>query len=100
MFIQVTSSFSVNCLFYVLNTLEFIGFLVLSLHWPELMRYWQNIESLPIFQNGTYKTGYVRRIRIVAFTTLLLAFGIYLQQIFLTHLVFLIVRMHRIMHLL
>lgn len=58
-----------------MNTLGLISFFVLSLHWPQLMEYWQSVESLPIFQNVAHKTAYIRRIRFVAATVLLLAFG-------------------------
>lgn len=60
-----------------MDALEFIGFLVLSMHWPELMRCWQTTESLPIFRNCTYRTAYIRRIRLIASTVLILALGIF-----------------------
>lgn len=65
-----------------MNALEFIGFLVLSLQWSELMRCWQMTESLPVFQNCTcaFKTGYMRRIRFIASIALILALGMSWQR--------------------
>lgn len=69
------SSFPATFLFYFMNTFGIISFLVLSLYWPELMRHWQTIESLPIFQNFVHKTAYIRRIRLIAAAALILASG-------------------------
>lgn len=74
---------SATFLFYSLNNIGFVSFLVLSLHWPELMRHWQSVESLPIFQNFVHKTAYVRRIRLVSSTVLLMALGISIGVSFL-----------------
>lgn len=71
--------FSVNFLFFAANTLTFISFLVLSLHWPQLMEYWQSIESLPIFRNFVNKTSYIRRIRLISASVLCLAFGTFYE---------------------
>lgn len=76
MFKQIALSrdlFSVNFLFYAMNTFGLVSFFVLSLHWPQLMEHWQSIESLPIFQNFVHKTAYTRRIRLISATVLLLA---------------------------
>lgn len=67
--------FPANLLFYGMNALEFIGFLALSLHWPDLMRQFQMVESLPVFRNCTYKTMYMRRIRFISSIALFLALG-------------------------
>lgn len=74
---------SANFIFYALDALEFIGFLILSFYWPELMRCWQTTESLPIFKNCTYKRTYIRRIRIITVTVLVLAFGTFVFSSFL-----------------
>lgn len=72
---ECISLFSANISFFALNTLVFIGFLNLSLHWPELMRSWQSTESLPVFQNYANKNAYIHRIRLIASSALLLALG-------------------------
>lgn len=58
-----------------MNTSGFISFFFLSSHWPQLMEHWQSIESLPIFRNFVRKTAYMRRIRLISSTILVLALG-------------------------
>lgn len=70
-------SFVANLLFYGMNSLAFVSFLILSMHWPELMCTWQTIESLAIFRNCAYKPTYIRRVRLIALTTMLLALSIF-----------------------
>lgn len=68
--------FSANFLFYAMGTIEFISFLVLSMHWPQLMKHWECVEALPIFRNFEHKTVYIRRIRLISSTVLFFALGI------------------------
>lgn len=72
---EIVSLFPATFLFYALNTIGIISFLNLSLYWPELMRHWQTIESLPIFRNYAHKAAYVRSIRLLSATALFLALG-------------------------
>ena len=68
--------FSANLLFYGMNALELISFLALAMHWPELMRRWQIVESLPVFRNCSYKISYMRQIRFISLLAMFLALSI------------------------
>lgn len=69
--------FSVDYLFFCMNTIGFIGFFELALKWPELMNAWAKAElKLSLFCNHSLGKSYTFKIRFVASTVLLLALGI------------------------
>lgn len=67
--------FSVNLIYYAMNTIGLISSFALSMYWPELMQNWQTVESLPIFRNCTYKATHLRQIRFITSTALFLSLG-------------------------
>lgn len=62
-----------NILFFSMNGFELLSFFGLALKWPDLMRQWQVVESLPVFQSQKHKNVYIFSIRIIASTALLMA---------------------------
>lgn len=61
-------------LFYVSNTCELISFFVLALHWPEIMKGWENAEkNFPSFRSFRQKRNFILKIRLIVFTMLFLA---------------------------
>lgn len=73
---------SVSSIFYFMNTLEFLCFLVFATKRPELVQFWAETErKLPSICNQHQKRKFIYKIRCTAFGFLMLGLGKALENV-------------------